>query len=91
MGPMGKGGGLGEVEVVVSGKHHGGKGGEWWNVTSCCSLLPYVESKHSAVKGEKPARGSFLLNLSTAGMALSERGAARATFTDWRQMQECLK
>lgn len=29
MGPMGKEGGLREVEVVFSGKPHGGKGGEW--------------------------------------------------------------
>lgn len=91
MGPMGKEGGLREVEVVFSGKPHGGKGGEWWNVTSRCSLFPHVESKYSAVKGEKPARGSFLLNLNTAGMALSERGAASATLTVYRQMQECLK
>lgn len=50
------------------------------------SMFPYMGSKNLPVNGEKPARGSFMLNPKIVGKGLSERGVERAKLFRCRQM-----
>lgn len=50
------------------------------------STFPYMGSKNLAANGEKPARGSFMLNPKIVGKGLSEKGVKRAKLIRFRQM-----